>query len=217
MTESPNITINISRKDGSVGIPIVEALVIMDEDGTRTGPFKNGEVAIRGGVVFHGYEDAPDENKSAFINGWFRTGDIGYLDDEGYLYLTGRKKELINKGGEKISPSEIDQVLIAHPAIQQAMAFRINDTVLGEDIAAMVVVKNKNASEEDIRRFLLERLVPFKVPKRIYIVDEIPKGPTGKLLRYAGTERYSIGDCWGKDNSRHNTLAGGIDKTENTS
>ena len=192
MTESPNITLNIPRKEGSVGIPILEALVIMDDDGTILGSFKNGEVAIRGYVVFNGYEDAPDENKSAFINGWFRTGDIGYIDDEGYLYLTGRKKELINKGGEKISPAEIDKALMAHPAVQQAMAFRVDDTVLGEDIAAMVVVENTNVSEEDIRRFLLERLIPFKVPRRIYFVDEIPRGPTGKLLRYRGTERYTV-------------------------
>ena len=146
---------------------------------------------LAGDVVFSGYEDAPDENASAFINGWFRTGDMGYLDEEGYLYLTGRKKELINKGGEKISPAEIDQVLMTHPAVKQAMAFRVSDPVLGEDIAAMVVVENQNPGEEELRRFLLERLIPFKVPRRIYIVDEIPKGPTGKLLRYVGTERYS--------------------------
>jgi acyl-CoA synthetase (AMP-forming)/AMP-acid ligase II len=197
MTESPNITLNISRKEGSVGISILEDLVIMDEDGTRLGPFNNGEVVIRGDVVFNGYEDAKDENTAAFTNGFFRTGDIGYLDDEGYLYLTGRKKELINKGGEKISPAEIDRVLAAHPAVQQAMTFRVPDPVLGEDIAAMVVAGGKNVSEDEIRRFLLERLVPFKIPKRIFFVDEIPKGPTGKLLRYVGTERYTTADCQG--------------------
>ena len=191
MTESPNITINMSGKEGSVGIPIIESLVIMDEDGARLGTFENGEVVIRGEVVFSGYEDDPDENASAFINGWFRTGDRGYLDDEGYLYLTGRKKEIINKGGEKISPAEIDQVLLTHPAVKQAMAFRVSDRVLGEDIAAMVVVEDHPIREEDLRRYLLDRLIPFKVPKRIYCVDEIPKGPTGKLLRYVATDRYN--------------------------
>jgi oxalate---CoA ligase len=193
MTESPNITINMAEKEGSVGIPVIESLVILDADGTRLGSFQNGEVTIQGEVVFSGYEDTPEENASAFINGWFRTGDVGYLDDEGYLYLTGRKKELINKGGEKISPVEIDQVLMTHPAVHQAMAFRIDDEVLGEDIAAMVVVGDQNTSEEELRRFLLDRLIPFKVPRRIYVVDEIPKGPTGKLQRFIGTERYNNG------------------------
>jgi thioesterase domain-containing protein/acyl carrier protein len=193
MTESPNITINMSGKEGSVGVPILESLAIMDDDGTRLGTFENGEVVIQGDVVFSGYEDAPDKNASSFISGWFMTGDVGYLDDEGYLYLTGRKKELINKGGEKLSPAEIDQVLMTHPAVKQAMAFRINDPVLGEDIAAMVVVEDQHTGEEELRRYLLECLIPFKVPRRIYVVDEIPKGPTGKLLRYVGTERYTTG------------------------
>ena len=193
MTECPNITFNAPRKEGSVGFPIIESLAIMDDDGTRLGTFEHGEVAVRGEVVFSGYEDAPDKNASAFLNGWFMTGDVGYLDDEGYLYLTGRKKELINKGGEKISPQEIDQVLMTHPAVQQAMAFRIQDAVLGEDIAAMVVVEDKNTGEEELRRFLLDRLIPFKVPRRIYFVDEIPRGPTGKLQRFIGTERYRNG------------------------
>jgi acyl-CoA synthetase (AMP-forming)/AMP-acid ligase II/thioesterase domain-containing protein/acyl carrier protein len=191
MTESPNITINMAEKEDSVGIPIIESLVILDADGTRLGSFQNGEVTIQGEVVFSGYEDAPEENASAFINGWFRTGDVGYLDDEGYLYLTGRKKELINKGGEKISPAEIDQILMTHPGVQQAMAFRIDDPLLGEDIAAMVVVQDQHLDEENLRSYLLDRLIPLKVPKRIYVVDEIPKGPTGKLLRSVGTERYT--------------------------
>jgi acyl-CoA synthetase (AMP-forming)/AMP-acid ligase II len=191
MTESPYITLNMARKEASVGIPIVESLIIMDENGTGLMPFENGEIAIRGEGVFSGYEGAPDENISAFTNGWFRTGDTGYLDEEGYLYITGRKKELINKGGEKISPAEIDTVLITHPSVKQAMAFRVSDPVLGEDVAAMVVAKNQNVREEELRRYLLDRLIPFKIPKRIYFVEEIPKGPTGKLLRYVGTERYS--------------------------
>ncbi len=194
MTESPVISINIARKEGSVGLPLIEALVIMDDDGARLGPGKTGEVAVRGEVVFRGYEDAPSENATAFLHGWFRTGDMGYLDNEGYLYLTGRKKELINKGGEKISPAEIDQVLLTHPDVKQAMAFRIDDPVLGEDIAAMVVVENPAIREAELHRYLLDRLVPFKVPRGIYFVDEVPKGPTGKPLRYRGTQRYTRGE-----------------------
>ena len=192
MTESPVISINMPQKEGSAGIPLVESLIIMDESGTILGPFKNGEVAIRGDVVFSGYEDV-EENASAFTNGYFRTGDIGYIDDEGYLFLTGRKKELINKGGEKFSPQEIDAVLVSYPGVREVMAFRIDDPVLGEDVAAMVVRADETVSEHDLRRYLLDRVIQFKVPRRIYFVDEIPKGPTGKLLRYVGTERYNAG------------------------
>jgi acyl-coenzyme A synthetase/AMP-(fatty) acid ligase/thioesterase domain-containing protein/acyl carrier protein len=192
MTESPVISINMPHKEGSAGIPMVESLVIMDEKGTILKNFENGEVAIRGDVVFSGYEDAR-ENASAFTNGYFRTGDIGYLDNEGYLFLTGRKKELINKGGEKFSPQEIDAALVSHPNVREAMAFRIDDPVLGEDVAVMVVRADERVSEQDLRRYLHDRLIQFKVPRRIFFVDEIPKGPTGKLLRYAGTERYKTG------------------------
>jgi len=192
MTESPVITINMPHKEGSAGIPLVGSLVTMDENGTILGTYENGEVAIRGEVVFSGYEDA-EENVSAFTNGYFRTGDIGYLDNEGYLFLTGRKKELINKGGEKFSPQEIDAVLVSYPKVREVMAFRIDDPVLGEDVAAMVVRTDETVSEHDLRRYLLDRLIQFKVPRRIYFVAEIPKGPTGKLLRYVGTERYNTG------------------------
>ena len=193
LSETGHISVNLPPKQRSVGIPVIECLKIMDENGTRLGPNEQGEIVVQGETVFCGYEDAPEENKVAFIDGWFRTGDIGYLDEEGYLYITGRKKELINKGGQKISPAEIDTVLMTHPSVKLAMAFRVSDPVLGEDIAAMVVLENQNVREEDLRRYLLDRLIPFKVPKRIYFVDEIPQGPTGKLLRYRGTERYNTG------------------------
>jgi acyl-CoA synthetase (AMP-forming)/AMP-acid ligase II/thioesterase domain-containing protein len=192
MTESPVISINMPHKEGSAGIPMVESLVILDDNGSILRNFENGEVAIRGDVVFSGYEN-PVENVSAFTNGYFRTGDIGYLDNDGYLFLTGRKKELINKGGEKFSPQEIDAVLASYPGIREVMAFRIDDPVLGEDVAAMVVRSDETVSEHDLRKYLLNRLIQFKVPRRIYFVDEIPKGPTGKLLRYVGTERYNKG------------------------
>jgi acyl-CoA synthetase (AMP-forming)/AMP-acid ligase II len=190
-SETGLISVNIPPKLGSVGIPVIECLKIMDENGNSLGPYKQGEIVVQGETVFSGYEDAPDENKAAFIDGWFRMGDIGYLDAEGYLFITGRKKELINKGGEKISPAEIENALMTHPSVKLAMAFRVYDPVLGEDIAAMVVAENQNVREEELRKYLLDWLIPFKVPRRIYFVEEIPKGPTGKSLRYLGTERYN--------------------------
>ena len=191
MSEVGEISVNIPPKPGSVGIPVIENLKIMDENGEFLNRNEQGEIVVRGETVFAGYEDNPLENTAAFIGGWFKTGDMGYLDDEGYLFYTGRKKELINKGGEKISPAEIDAVLLSHPSVREAMAFRINDPVLGEDIAAMVVLENPAVTEDELQRFLIDRLVQFKIPRKIYCVDEIPKGPTGKLMRYVGTERYS--------------------------
>jgi thioesterase domain-containing protein/acyl carrier protein len=191
MSEAGEISVNIPQKPGSVGIPVIEDLKILNENGEGLPHYKQGEIVVKGETVFAGYEDNPDENRAAFTDGWFKTGDMGYLDDEGYLFYTGRKKELINKGGEKISPAEIDAVFMTHPSVKQAMAFRITDPVLGEDIAAMVVLENQDVTKEGLHRYLIDRLVQFKMPQRIYVVDEIPKGPTGKLLRYVGTERYS--------------------------
>lgn len=191
MSEAGTISLNVPPKHGSVGIPIVESLRIFEENGADLETNTVGEIVIKGETVFSGYENAPDENKAAFIDGWFRTGDLGYIDDEGYLFITGRKKEMINKGGEKIAPADIDRVLLSHPLVKEAMTFSIRDPVLGEDIAAMVVLADTRVSEEELRWFLLDHLVQFKVPRNIYFVDEIPKTATGKLLRQAGTERYS--------------------------
>ena len=120
-----------------------------------------------------------------------RTGDLGYLDEEGYLFITGRKKELINKGGEKISPAEIDAVLMDHPRVRDAMTFGIADPVLGEDIGAMIVPADPQVTEKELRHFLLDRITPFKIPRKIWFVDEIPRTPTGKPQRDAGTKRFS--------------------------
>jgi acyl-CoA synthetase (AMP-forming)/AMP-acid ligase II/thioesterase domain-containing protein/acyl carrier protein len=193
MSEAGLLTVNLPQKRGSVGISVVDSLAVIDENGNRQKPCEQGEIVIQGESVFSGYENAPAETRTEFIDGWFKTGDIGYLDDEGYLYLTGRKSELINKGGEKISPAEIDNALMTHPSVKSAMTFRVNNAVLGEDIAAMVVLENPDTSEEELRTYLIDRLIQFKVPKRIYFVDEIPRGSTGKPLRYVGTERYTQG------------------------
>jgi oxalate---CoA ligase len=190
MTEAAFISLNVPYKRGSVGIPVIESVHILDDNGEAAGPGKTGEIVIRGRVVISGYLDAPEENKTAFRDGWFYTGDMGYIDKEGYLFITGRKKELINKGGEKISPAEIDAVLRSHPDVKDAMSFQVPDPVLGEDVEAMVVRADPRVSEEELRRYLLDRLVQFKVPRRIWFVDEIPKNTAGKPLRYIGTGRY---------------------------
>jgi oxalate---CoA ligase len=190
MSETGTVAINIPPKKGSVGIPFVESIRIIDECGPELIPTMTGEIIIRDAAVFSGYENAPDENTVAFINGWFRTGDLGYFDNEGYLFLTGRKKELINKGGEKISPSEIDAALISCPGVSEAMAFPIRDPVLGEDIAALVVRKQKDLTEAYLRRFLLDSLAPSKLPRAIFFVGSIPKTPSGKPMRYGAMQWY---------------------------
>ena len=174
----------LSRKPGSVGLASGPDVAIMDEAGTLLPTGQAGEVVIRGRNVTGGYENNPTANESSFTNGWFRTGDQGRFDDEGYLYLTGRLKEMINRGGEKIAPREIDEVLGDHPAVAQAVAFAVPHPTLGEDVAAAVVLKpGATALESDLVEFASARLADFKVPRRLLIVKEIPKGPTGKLQR----------------------------------
>jgi oxalate---CoA ligase len=190
-SEAGTVSINFPPKRGSVGIPVIENLAIMDETGNRLGQYEQGEIVVKGETVSDGYENIPEGNKTAFISGWHRTGDLGYLDDDGYLFLTGRKKELINKGGEKISPIEIDSVLTSHPLVKEAMTFPVQDPFLGEDIAAMVVLADAQVTEKELRSYLLDRLIQFKVPTRIYFVDEIPKTSTGKPMRHTGTKQYS--------------------------
>jgi len=156
----------------------------MDEAGTSLPVGAVGEIVIRGPNVFHAYEKNPGANKNAFCDGWFRTGDQGYMDEEGYFYITGRLKEIVNRGGEKISPREVDEVLLEHSAINQAVAFGIPHASLGEDLAAAVVLKDAHTvSKQDLRQFVFDRLADYKVPSQIIFVSEIPKGPTGKLQR----------------------------------
>ena len=138
----------------------------------------------RGAGVTAGYANNPEANRTSFINGWFRTGDNGRLDRDGYLFITGRIKEIINRGGEKISPREIDEVLCTHPAVANAVAFAIPDERLGEDVAAAVVLRPGHAASEiEIRNYAASRIAQYKVPRRIVFLDELPKGPTGKLQR----------------------------------
>ncbi len=153
-----------------------------------------GEVVIRGPSVTRGYQNNPTANAASFTDGWFHTGDQGVLDDEGYLTLTGRLKEIINRGGEKVAPLEVDNVLSAHPAVAQALTFAMPHAKLGEEVAAAIVLKEgQSASESEIRDFAAERLADFKVPRKLVFLDEIPKGATGKLQRIGLAERLGLG------------------------
>jgi len=149
---------------------------------------------IRGPNVTAGYQNNPAANATAFTNGWFRTGDQGLMDDEGFLRITGRLKEIINRGGEKISPREVDEVLMDHPAVAQAVTFAVPHPKLGEDVAAAIVLKEgASASEADIRSFARERLMEAKVPRTVVLLDEIPKGATGKLQRIGLATKLGLG------------------------
>jgi acyl-CoA synthetase (AMP-forming)/AMP-acid ligase II len=171
-----------ARKGGSVGRGTDVAIAILDKEGRELANGATGEVSIKGPNVFAGYEGNAEANAEAFSNGWFRTGDQGHLDSEGYLTLSGRIKELINRGGEKISPREIDEVLVTHPAVAEAVCFGIPDRVYGEDVAAAVVLKGE-ATEKELIAHCRSSLSDFKCPKKIYIMDAIPRTATGKIQR----------------------------------
>jgi acyl-CoA synthetase (AMP-forming)/AMP-acid ligase II len=184
-----------AQKPGSVGIPTgVEVAIMAEEHDRLVEEGLVGEIVIRGNNVTAGYANNPEANDVAFTGEWFRTGDQGQIDSDGYLFLTGRIKEIINRGGEKISPREIDEVLMDHPLVSQAVTFAIPDHLLGEDVAAVVSINDKNISERDLRQFANTRLSYFKVPRRIVIVDEIPLGPTGKLQRIGLAEKLGLDD-----------------------
>jgi acyl-CoA synthetase (AMP-forming)/AMP-acid ligase II len=170
------------HRPGTVGYGVGVEVAIMDEAGALLAPGQRGEVVIRGPNVIDGYENNPEANATAFVQGWFRTGDQGAIDEQGYLALTGRLKELINRGGEKISPLEIDDVLLRHPAVAEALAFAVPHKTLGEDIRAAVVLKAP-ASEGELREHCAARLAEFKVPRVFHILEEIPRGATGKPQR----------------------------------
>jgi acyl-CoA synthetase (AMP-forming)/AMP-acid ligase II len=180
-------------KPGSVGIAAGIELAVLDNSDQPIGAGERGEVSIKGPTVIAGYENNPEANRSAFTSGWFRTGDEGYLDEHGYLYLTGRLKEQINRGGEKISPLEIDEALLRHEAVAQAVVFAIPHDKLGEEVGAAVVLHDgASATEKDIREFVAESLAAFKVPKTVLFLDELPKGATGKLQRIGLAERLGL-------------------------
>jgi len=177
------------QRPASVGLPAGPDIVVLGPDGAPLAPGQVGEIAIRGSNVTPGYDGDQEANRAAFAQDWFRTGDEGCFDSDGFLYLRGRLKEIINRGGEKVSPREIDDVLTGHPAVAQAAAFSLPHDSLGEDVAAAVVLKSdQTCAEAELRAFCFQHLADHKVPSRILFVDTIPKGASGKLQRFGLAE-----------------------------
>jgi acyl-CoA synthetase (AMP-forming)/AMP-acid ligase II len=189
-----------AQKPGAVGVPAGPEVRIADEAGPHLlDDDATGEVVISGPNVTPGYEGNPEANARSFFEAegkrWFRTGDQGAFDAEGYLTLTGRLKEIINRGGEKVSPLEVDGVLSDHPAVAQAVSFALPHAKLGEEVAAAIVLRDgMAATEREIRDFVAERLADFKVPRKVVILDEIPKGATGKLQRIGLAEKLGLAE-----------------------
>jgi acyl-CoA synthetase (AMP-forming)/AMP-acid ligase II len=179
-----------ARKPGSVGRGADVRISIMDDKGQHLKTGERGEVVIKGPNVIKGYENNPEANAVSFVDGWFRTGDQGVLDDEGYLTLVGRIKELINRGGEKVSPREIDEVLLTHPAVGEAVCFGIAHPTWGEEVAAAVVLREP-ATEAELLAYCRERLADFKRPKQIFITTTIPRTATGKIQRRIVAQAYA--------------------------
>ena len=182
-----------ARKPGSVGVAAGPEVAIMD-GGKLLGPGEIGEIVIRGDNVTAGYENHPVANAEGFVDGWFRTGDQGVIDADGYISLTGRLKEIINRGGEKVSPREVDEALMDHPAVLQVVTFAVPHDRLGEEVAAAVVLREgAAATEQELRSFLSQRIAAFKTPKTILFLTEIPKGATGKLQRIGLAQKLGLG------------------------
>jgi len=185
-----------ARKAGSVGLASGTEIVLMDRDANILATGETGEIVIRGPGVIAGYAANPEANRDSFVNGWFRTGDEGRIDSQGYVFITGRIKEMINRGGQKVSPREIDEVLGSHPAVAHAIAFAMRDGRLGEDVAAAVVLRpGESVSEIQLRNHAARLLADFKVPRKIVFVHEIPKGPTGKLRRIGLADQLGLDDA----------------------
>jgi len=181
------------QKPGLVGMPAGPEICIMNDKNEKLSQGEIGEICIKGDNVTNGYENNPEANKQSFINNWFRTGDEGFFDEDGYLKISGRLKEIINKGGEKISPLEVDNILMDFPPIDQALCFGYKDKMLGEDIAVAIKLKeNKSCTEDDIKSYANEKLAKFKIPKKIFIVEDIPKGATGKLQRIGLAKKFGL-------------------------
>lgn len=197
MTETGSITsINPlplrQRKPGSVGIAAGVEIGIMNETGQLLSPGEIGEIVVRGENVMSEYENNPAANQNTIYNGWFRTGDEGYFDSDRYLFITSRLKEIINRGGEKISPREVDEVLLDYPGVAQAVTFAVPHPTLGEDVGAAIILhQNTMVTQREIREFAATKLADFKVPSQVVFVEEIPKSPTGKLQRIGLAEKLA--------------------------
>ena len=180
-------------KPGSVGIPVGLDVAIFNDRGDTLPAGQTGHVTVRGGSVMPGYDGDAAATAAAFAGDWFKTGDQGFFDDEGYLYLSGRTREMINRGGENIAPREVDEALLEHPAVAEAVTFAVPHATLGEDVAAAVVLRpNAGATAKDIRQFAAGRLADFKVPRQVLIVEQLPKGSTGKVQRIGLAEKLGL-------------------------
>jgi acyl-CoA synthetase (AMP-forming)/AMP-acid ligase II len=188
-----------ARKPGTVGPAAGPDVAIMDAEGNLLPQLTKGEIVIRGPNVMSGYENNAKANAEAFApGGWFRTGDQGTMDGDGYVTIVGRIKEIINRGGEKISPREVDEIMMDHPAVGQVVTFGVPHETLGEDVAAAVVLREgAAATEKELRAHCEARLARFKVPRTIVFLAEIPKGPTGKLQRIGLAEKLGLGRARG--------------------
>ncbi|HKG79634.1 MAG TPA: AMP-binding protein, partial [Pyrinomonadaceae bacterium] len=172
------------RRAGSCGLPIGNEMRVVDDDDREVAEGELGEIVLRGENVLKGYYKNDTANASAFRNGWFHTGDIGYRDADGFYYIVDRKSDMIIRGGENIYPREIDEVLYQHAEIAAAAVVGVNDELYGEEVAAVVVLKaGASCSEQEVIDFCKARLADFKCPKTVRFVEDIPKGPTGKLLK----------------------------------
>ena len=196
------------RKPGSVGKPAGPEVAILDAAGNVLPNGTRGEIAIRGENVTSGYLDNPEANARAYINGWLRSGDEGYFDEDGYLFITGRLKELINRGGENISPLEIEDALLDHPAVAEAVAFAVPHPLLGEEVAAAIALRpQRAATEHELRAFLAPRLADHKVPRQLVFLAEIPKGSTGKIQRIGLAETLGVRDAFSEQAAAGDYLA----------
>ena len=174
------------RKAGSVGVGTGIRVSVMDKDGNHLGTNQRGEIVIQGASVFRGYENNPEANARALVNGWFRTGDEGLLDEDCYLHLTGRIKDIIIRGGENIAPHEVDEILLRHPAVAAAVTFGCPHPTLGEVVGAAVVLHQPSgASESELVKHCRQFLAEYKCPSKIYLVESIPTTATGKIRRRA--------------------------------
>jgi acyl-CoA synthetase (AMP-forming)/AMP-acid ligase II len=183
-----------ARKPGTVGRAAGPEVAIMAEDGSLLAAGETGEIVIRGPNVTAGYESNAKANAEAFQNGWFRTGDQGVMDAEGYVSITGRLKEIINRGGEKVSPREVDEILMDHAAVAQVVCFGMPHPKLGEEVAAVVVLReSQSATERELQDFVAKRAADYKVPRKILFMEEIPKGATGKLQRIGLAAKLGLG------------------------
>jgi acyl-CoA synthetase (AMP-forming)/AMP-acid ligase II len=178
----------LPHKPGTVGLSA--ELSIINGNGRHLAANTPGEIVVRGPNVMRGYRNNPEANAAAFIDGWFRTGDIGAIDNDGYLTLTGRIKDLINRGGEKISPAEVEAVLLEHPAVAEAAVFGVPDQKYGEEVSAAVVLRGA-ATAQELQTYCKTRLADFEVPKLIHLVSTIPRNAMGKVKRRDLTALFS--------------------------